>query len=219
MSPLALSFVGGAASLLTGPSGDVALWTFPVHRLDYHWHDTIGSWFACIASLVYVPTSLFTLRYLERYAEHYSLRAFTIWYCAMLAAIIGLFICRDVTSFFIDWEVIAIASALLVAFEWRQFRNARAAFVMLGMSEAGTMAALIAMLLARGGSLSFAVRRLSERRLVVGCLSPRLLWLRREGWITPDKLVAATAHPLAPGNVSALLSGVFSTWACTVSCS
>ena len=152
----ALSFVGGAMCLIAGPSADVVLWTLPSIGSITIGTTTIASWFTCIASLVYVPTSLFTVRYIDRYAAHYSLRAFTVWYCALLAAIIGLFICRDVVSFFIDWEVIAIASALLVAFEWRHVRNARAAFIMLGMSEAGTMAALLAMLLARGGSLSFA---------------------------------------------------------------
>jgi hydrogenase-4 component B len=205
----AVAFAGGAICLATGPSGDVALWTFPVIGSITIGTTTIGSWFTCVAALVYVPTSLFTLRYLERYAEHYSLRAFTVWYCALLAAIIGLFICRDVTSFFIDWEVIAIASALLVAFEWRHFRNARAAFVMLGMSEAGTMAALLAMLLARGGSLWFG----GPPAALSGTISWAVFLLAFFGFgvkagLLPINSWLPRAHPIAPGNVSALLSGV-----------
>ncbi|HTX57462.1 MAG TPA: proton-conducting transporter membrane subunit [Candidatus Acidoferrales bacterium] len=205
----ALTFAGGAICLAAGPSGDVALWTLPVVGSITIGTTTIGSWFACIAAIVYLPTSLFTLRYLERYAESYSLRAFAIWYCALLAGIIGLFICRDVTSFFIDWEVIAIASALLVAFEWRHVRNARAAFVMLGMSEAGTMAALLAMLLARGGTLWFG----GPPANLNGPLSWVVFLLAFFGFgvkagLLPINSWLPRAHPIAPGNVSALLSGV-----------
>ncbi|HTZ55753.1 MAG TPA: proton-conducting transporter membrane subunit [Candidatus Acidoferrum sp.] len=205
----ALSFLGGAVCLAVGPSGDVALWTFPVIGSITIGTTTMGSWFACVAALVYVPTSLFTLRYLERYADNYSLRAFAIWYCALLAAIIGLFLCRDVTSFFIDWEVIAIASALLVAFEWRHVRNARAAFLMLGMSEAGTMAALLAMLLARSGSLWFG----GPPTVLGGALSWAVFLLAFFGFgvkagLLPINSWLPRAHPLAPGNISALLSGV-----------
>ncbi|HUA07978.1 MAG TPA: proton-conducting transporter membrane subunit [Candidatus Acidoferrales bacterium] len=208
-SAAVLSFVGGAICLAVGPSGDVVLWTFPVIGSITIGTTTIASWFACVAALVYVPTSLFTLRYLERYADRYSMRAFTIWYCALLAAIIGLFICRDVTWFFIDWEVIAITSALLVAFEWRHTRNARAAFVMLGMSEAGTMAALLAMLLARGGSLWFG----GPPIVLSGGLSWAVFLLAFFGFgvkagLLPINSWLPRAHPIAPGNVSALLSGV-----------
>ena len=205
----ALSFAGGALCLYAGPSGDVALWTLPVLGSISVGTTAIASWFTCVASLVYFPTSLFTFRYLERYAEAYSLRAFAIWYCALLAAIIGLFICRDVTSFFIDWEVIAIASAFLVAFEWRDVRHARAAFTMLGMSEAGTVAALLAMLLARAGSLSFAGPPAS----LSGATSWVVFLLAFFGFgvkagLLPINSWLPRAHPLAPGNVSALLSGV-----------
>ncbi len=208
-SAAALAFVGGAICLAAGPSGDVALWTFPVLGSIYIGTTTIAAWFECVAALVYVPTSLFTLRYLDRYAREYSLRGFTTWYCILLGAIVGLFVCRDVISFFIVWEVIAIASALLVAFEWRRVGNARAAFLMLGMSEAGTVAALVALLIARGGSLAFGAPS--------PALSAPLSWVvfllaffgfGVKAGILPINSWLPRAHPVAPGNISALLSGV-----------
>jgi len=132
-----------------------------------------------------------------------------VWYCLLLGAIIGLFVCRDVTSFFIVWEIIAITSALLVAFEWRRSANTRAAFAMLGMSEAGTMAALIAVLLARGGSLSFS----APSQHLGTAISWAVFMLAFLGFgvkagLLPINSWLPRAHPLAPGNVSALLSGV-----------
>lgn len=203
------SFLGFSICLLRGASGEVTVWTLPVVGAISFGTTVLGAWFGCVASLVYVPTSLFTLGYLDRYAEKYSLRAFTVWYCILLAGITGLFICRDTTSFFVVWEVIAIASALLVAFEWRHTQNANAAFVMLGMSEAGTMAALLAVLLARSGSLSFA----APPQLPSAPVSWAIFLLSFFGFgvkagLLPMNSWLPRAHPLAPGNVSALLSGV-----------
>ncbi len=204
-----LSFIGGAICLAAGPSGDVALWTLPIVGSITIGSTTLGAWFECVASLVYVPTSLFTVRYLERYAGDYSLRSFTVWYCILLAGIIGLFVCRDVTSFFIVWEIIAIASAFLVAFEWRRAVNARAAFVMLGMSEAGTMAALLGVLLARGGSLSFAAPAEPLSAPLSWCVFLLAFFgFGVKAGLLPINSWLPRAHPLAPGNVSALLSGV-----------
>ncbi|HUN28930.1 MAG TPA: proton-conducting transporter membrane subunit, partial [Alphaproteobacteria bacterium] len=204
-----LSFIGGALCLIAGASGDVALWTLPVVGSLRIGTTTLAAWFACVASLVYVPTSLFTVRYLERYAQEYSLRAFAVWYCLMLAGVIALFICRDVTSFFIVWEIIAVTSALLVAFEWRRAGNARAAFVMLGMSEAGTLAALLAVLLARSNSFWFG----APAETLSAPLSWAVFLLAFFGFgvkagLLPINSWLPRAHPLAPGNVSALLSGV-----------
>ena len=171
----------------------------------------LGAIFTCIAALVYVPTSLYSVRYLERYEPEYSARAFACWYCLLLAAIIALFICRDVMSFFIVWEVVAIASAALVAYEWRRERNARAAFIMLAMSEAGTVAAIVAMLLARAGSgsLLFSAHAVG----ISGAAAWAIFVLSFFGFgvkagLLPVNSWLPRAHPVAPGNVSALLSGV-----------
>ncbi len=158
-----------------------------------------------------MPTSLYSLRYLERYRPEYSLRAFACWYCLLLAAIISLFVCRDVISFFVVWEIIAIASTALVAYEWRRERNARAAFVMLAMSEAGTIAAVIAMLLARAGSASLhfgapAIAVSQGAAWTIFILS--FFGFGVKAGLLPVNSWLPRAHPVAPGNVSALLSGV-----------
>ncbi len=206
-----LALVAGGAVLLGGASGDRLLWSFPVLGPIAVGTTPLGALFACVAAFVYIPTSIYSLRYLDRYRHEYSLRAFSSWYCVLLAAIIAIFICRDIVSFFIVWEVVAIASAALVAYEWRRERNVRAAFIMLAMSEAGTIAAMAAMLLARAGSgsLLFGVP--------AGGLSAVAAWtifmlsffgFGVKAGLLPVNSWLPRAHPVAPGNVSALLSGV-----------
>jgi len=205
----AVAFAGGVVTLARGPSAELTLWSFPVLGTVAAGTTTLAAWFATIAALVYAPVSIFTLRYVDRYAGQYSLRAFGFWYCLLLSAVVAIFECRDVVSFFVTWEIVAIASSMLVAFEWRRFENARAAFVMLGMSEAGTMAALLAMLLTRGGSLSFD----SPAATLNVAASWSVFLLSFAGFgvkagLLPMNSWLPRAHPLAPGNVSALLSGV-----------
>ncbi len=205
------AFFAGAGTMLGGGSGERLLWSFPVLGSLAVGTTPLGAIFACIAALVYVPTSLYSVRYLERYEPKYSARAFACWYCLLLAAVVALFICRDIISFFVVWEVIAIASAALVAYEWRRERNTRAAFIMLAMSEAGTVAALIAMLLARAGSgsLLFSGHALG----ISGAAAWAIFVLSFFGFgvkagLLPVNSWLPRAHPVAPGNVSALLSGV-----------
>lgn len=205
-----LAFAAGAGVLIGGDSGTQLLWSFPVLGPLAVGTTRLGALFACIATLVYVPTSIFTVRYFERYAREYSARGFAAWYGLLLAAVIALFVCRDVTSFFVVWEIAAIASAALVAFEWRREPNARAAFVMLGMSEAGTMAALLAILVAMKDSQSLVF---AHGESLSGGISWFVFLLSFFGFgvkagLLPVNSWLPRAHPLAPGSISALLSGV-----------
>jgi hydrogenase-4 component B len=206
-----LSFIAAVGVLIAGPSGDRLLWSLPVLGPLAIGTTRLGAFFACITALVYVPTSLYTIRYLERYVQEYSARAFACWYTVLLGAIIALFICRDVTSFFVVWEVVAITSAALVAYEWRQERNARAAFQMLAMSEAGTTAAILAVLLTRSGTGSLLFGTSSHPLTAPLAWSIFLLSFFGFGvkaGLLPVNSWLPRAHPVAPGNVSALLSGV-----------
>ena len=206
-----MAFVSGIGTLLGGPSGAHTLWTLPIFGPIAVKTTPLGALFTCISAMVYFPTSIYTLRYMDRYAHEYSMRAFAAWYCLLLAAIVCLPICDDTVSFFIVWELVAIVSAALVAYEWRREDRARAAFVMLAMSEAGTVAALVAVLVAQhaSGSLLFAYKGMP--------LAPFASWavflLSLFGFgvkagLLPVNSWLPRAHPLAPGNVSALLSAV-----------
>ena len=107
--------------------------------------------------------------YLEKYREHYSLRYFSVLYHALFASIVLVLIADDAISFLVAWEIMSIASYLLVNFEYEREESSRAGFVMLAMSEAGTIAVAMAFILIAGapGGLGFRSscdppRRLSE---------------------------------------------------------
>ncbi len=223
-NPLALSVIAGAASVLllwlsggilfTGRSCGISLWTLaPFGRLSLE-VNRLSALFLAVTGLVFFPVSLFSYGYLDRYAGRYSLKAFSAFYFLLFASIALTFMAGDVFTFFTGWEAMSLLSYFLVNFEHEKERHTRAGLMMLLMSEAGTLMALMAFLLLAGvaGGMSFAALRAGAPSLGVAAgwavfllsffgfgvkagLVPVSTWLHR-------------AHPAAPGNVSALLSGV-----------
>ena len=151
--------------------------------------------------------------YLRKYRRHYDPRYFGVLYHLLLASIVLILVADDAISFLVSWEFMSIASYLLVNYEHEREESSHAGFVMLAMSEAGTMAVVIAFILAAGsaGSLEF------DQMRSAGQLSEGIGWtvflLSFFGFAVKAGLVPVNswlplAHPVAPTNVSALLSAV-----------
>jgi len=221
---LALSVIGALAGLtilafagwqlLGVESFHAQLWTlFPLGTLSLG-ADPLSALFLFAAGLVFLPVSIFSGRYLGKYAAQYDLRYFGILYHSLLASIVLVVLAGDVLTFFIAWELMSIASYLLVTFEYRHEESSRASYVMLAMSEAGTIAAMVALLLlaTHAGTFDFTSLKTNATSLPVG-LRWAVFLLSFFGFAVKAGLVPLNswlplAHPVAPTNVSALLSAV-----------
>jgi hydrogenase-4 component B len=175
--------------------------------------DRLSALFLVAAGLVFLPVSIFSGVYLPKYRRHYDLRYFGVLYHLLLASIVLILIAGEAVSFLISWEFMSIASYLLVNYEHEREDSSHAGFVMLAMSEAGTIAIVVAFMLAAGraGSLQF------DQMRAAGQLSEGIGWtvflLSFFGFAVKAGLVPVNswlplAHPVAPTNVSALLSAV-----------
>lgn len=213
LAAAALIALGGA--LLLGDGGlRIALWPLLTLGTLVLSGDHLSGLFLIAAGLVFLPVSIFSLRYLAKYREHRSLRYFSILYFWLLASVVLVLVAGDVVSFLAGWEFMSIASYLLVTYDYEHEGPPRAAYVMLAMSEAGTIAAAVAFLLLAGsaGSLDFGVLRTHA-----GGLGEGLRWsvflLAFFGFAVKAGLIPVNswlplAHPVAPTNVSAILSAV-----------
>jgi hydrogenase-4 component B len=221
-NPPVLAIVASLAALtLLWASGRVlfsdhsltgSLWRVtPLIRLSIE-IDRLSSFFLFVTGLVFLPVSIFSAGYLKRYLGSYSLKSFAFFYHLLFASIALTLVAGDVFSFFIAWEVMSVLSYLLVNYEHGHEENTRSGFLMLAMSEAGTLAALVAFLIMAkaSGSLGFAsLRSLSlgqSARWAVFLLS--FFGFGVKAGLVPVNSWLPRAHPAAPGNVSALLSGV-----------
>ncbi len=223
-TPALLAAVGSLAALVLlaasggllvgGGSFQIGLWqvlSLGTLRLAA---DRLSALFLFVSGLVFLPVSLFSGSYLAKYLPHRSLRYFSILYHALLASIVLVLIADDAISFLVAWEAMSIASYLLVVYEYEHEESSQAGFVMLAMSEAGTIAVMIAFVLAAGnaGALDFPALRSSSPLPGEG-VRWAILLLSFFGFAVKAGLVPVNswlplAHPVAPTNVSALLSAV-----------
>ena len=222
--PVVLAWTGSLAALLAlWASGTVLisgdefghfLWTIPPAGTITILLDRLSAFFLFIAAIVILASSVFSAAYMKRYARHYNLAAFNGWYLVLCASIVWILIAEDVFGFLLAWEAMSISSYMLVNFEHRRPGTSRAGYLMLAMGEAGFIAVAIVLLLlaSRAGSWQF-----SDLKTAAIGLSPITRWIvfllsffgfGVKAGLVPVNAWLPRAHPAAPANVSALLSGV-----------
>jgi hydrogenase-4 component B len=223
-NPALLAWVGALAALaLLWVSGNVLrsgavlqgeLWTiYPLGTLTISL-DRLSALFLFVAAVVVLASSIFSASYLERYLGHYSLKTFTAWYLLLFASIVLILIAADALLFLLAWEAMSITSYLLVNFEHERDESSRAGYLMLAMGEAGFVAVAVTFLFlaAKAGSLEF-----SALKTAGADLEPAARWLvflltffgfGVKAGLVPVNTWLPRAHPAAPANVSAILSGV-----------
>jgi hydrogenase-4 component B len=223
-NPALLAWVGSLAALAAlWASADVLrsggvfkgeLWTIlPLGTLTVSL-DRLSALFLFVAAVVVLASSVFSASYLKRYLGHYSLKALNAWYLLLFASIALILIADDALLFLLAWEAMSITSYLLVNFENEHDENSRAGYLMLAMGEAGFVAVVVALLFlaANAGSLEFSALKAAGANL-----GPAARWLvflltffgfGVKAGLVPVNTWLPRAHPAAPANVSAILSGV-----------
>jgi len=223
-NPLALAWAASLAAavilvasgkvLLSGQSFQTDLWTLPFLGKLVLSMDRLSALFVFLTGLVFLPVSIYSAGYMQRYVGRYNLKTFSVFYHLLLGSTVLVLVSGDILSFLLSWEAMSILCYLLVNFEHEREETTRSGFLMLAMSEAGTMTAALAFLLLAGasGSLDFASLKFAS-----SSLGPPLRWavfllaffgFGVKAGLVPSSTWLPRAHPVATGNVSALLSGI-----------
>jgi hydrogenase-4 component B len=223
-NPIILSWIASASAIaVLFASGDILLYgqPFQLHLWDLFSFgplvlrmDRLSALFVFVTGLVYLPVSIYSAAYMKRFLNRYSLKSFGIYYHLLFASIVLLLVAADVVTFLFSWELMSILSYLLVNYKHEDEYNTQAGYLMLAMSEAGTLAAALALLLlaATSGKLDF-----TSMKTASAGISETMRWavffLSFFGFgvkvgLVPSNVWLPRAHPAATGNVSALLSGV-----------
>jgi hydrogenase-4 component B len=153
-----LALIGlGAGTLFESSTAVTTLWNVPPVGALILRRDGLAGLFLLVTGLVFLPVSIFAANGLPRLIGRYSVRAYGVMYVALLVSVVWILVCGDVFSFLVAWEIMSILCYLLVNFEHEDEANRRAAYVMLAISEAGALAAMLGLLLlaANAGSLDF----------------------------------------------------------------
>jgi hydrogenase-4 component B len=167
---VALTGLGAVALFVSPPMSSTTLWVIPSLGPVILRADALAGVFLLVTGLVVLPVSVFSASSLPRLVARYSVRGYAVTYFALLVSIVWVLLSGDVFSFLVAWEIMSILVYLLVIFEHEHEGTRRASYLMLAISEAGALAALLGLLLLaiHAGSLDFAQIRASGSTLAAG---------------------------------------------------
>jgi hydrogenase-4 component B len=176
--------------------------------------DPLSAWFTLTLAILSLAVSVYSFGYLRPMEHTRNLGALGFFYNSLLLGLALVFTAANAFFFLSAWEVMAVSAFCLVAFEHEKAETRRAALVYIIMSHAGTAMILAAFLLlaAFAGGTDFATFHLLATKLPPAQQGTVFLLFfvgfGVKAGIVPLHIWLPDAHPVAPSNVSALMSGI-----------
>ena len=217
----ALALVGALLEVLASVSaiarGSADPWTLPFGVPLFSWSvrlDPLSAYFNLALAILAVAVSVYSVGYLRHLEGRRNLGALGFFYNLLLLSLTLVFAAANAFFFLVVWEVMALSAFCLVTFEHDREEARRAGVLFLIMSHAGTALLLIAFLRLScvSGSLDFTGFHLLGSRLppveqgVIFLLF--FVGFGVKAGIVPLHIWLPEAHPVAPSNISALMSGI-----------
>jgi hydrogenase-4 component B len=176
--------------------------------------DPLGAFFGLIVSLLGVALSIYSLGYARGYYGRKSVGVLGAFFNVLLLAVTLVFLASNAFFFLIAWEIMALSAYCLVSFEHEHEETRNAGVLYFVMSHIGTGCLILGFLLlfqASGGYGFDGFHALGEKMSPGKRDAAFLLFFVGFGvkaGIVPLHIWLPAAHPVAPSNVSALMSGV-----------
>ncbi len=210
----ALAGVACGGSVLLGDSFSFDLpWQTPFGAFSISM-DKLSALFVVVISVAALAVSIYSIGYVQEYRGKYNIGRLGCLYNLFILSMVIVATAGNAMLFLIAWEVMSVLSYLLVVYEHRNKEAASAGFMYVVMTHIGTAFIIVGMLLlaVQTGSFDFAsfagagAGMSSLMKSVVFLLF--LIGFGTKAGIVPLHVWLPYAHPAAPGNVSALMSGV-----------
>ncbi len=176
--------------------------------------DPLAAFFITIISVISLSVSIFSYGYVSTYIDKHKVGILGLFYNLFIFSMLALVSSSNSFMFLFFWEIMSLVSYFLVVFEHQDYDVRRAGFIYIVMTHIGTAFIAIAFLLLykETGSYYFAqytslAHKLSPTIKTVIFILVTLGFGTKAG-IVPLHIWLPKAHPAAPSNVSALMSGV-----------
>ncbi len=192
-------------------------WTLPSGVPLVSWTirlDPLSAFFSLVLGILAVAVSIYSIGYLRDWEGRKSIGLLGFFYNVLLLSLALVFTASNAFFFLMVWEVMALASWCLISFEHRDEESSQAGILFLIMSHAGTGLLFIGffILATAAGSLDFASFHLLASQLPPweqgAVFALFFLGFGVKAGIVPLHVWLPAAHPVAPSNSSALLSGI-----------
>ncbi len=206
--------IAGALSVIL--SGPLKL-TLPVliPMTDFALYiDGLSAFFILVISLAALAVSIYSLGYTREYAGRKNIGLLGFLYNSFLLSMMLVVSANNAIMFLIVWEIMSLTSYFLVTYEHEDEKSRRAGFIYILMTHAGTGFIILSFLILAnaGGGFGFDLFRTSGAVMFPwmkdAAFLLALIGFGTKAGIVPLHIWLPYAHPAAPSNVSALMSGV-----------
>ncbi|MBQ5828717.1 MAG: NADH-quinone oxidoreductase subunit E [Alistipes sp.] len=196
--------------------GEVKLFSFRTAIFGYEYFavDRLSALFLVIIAIASIATVIYSRGYLAGYFGRYSSAHFSLHYTALVtlvASMMCVVLASGGFSFLFSWELMTIASFILILFEANRQETRRAALNYLVMMHIGFMflVAGFVMLFNATHSSSFdAIEYYFKLGNPLPLFVVLFIGFGMKAGLFPMHIWLPEAHPAAPSHVSAIMSGV-----------
>jgi len=176
--------------------------------------DNLAAFFVVVVTLAACLVSIYSWGYIREYWNKRNVAYLGALYNLFLASMLLVVTAGNAFLFLLVWEVMSLVSYLLVTYEHEDRAVRSAGFIYVVMTHIGTAFILLAflMLFKLNGSFAFADFMAGAGKLsgpdknVIFMLA--LIGFGTKAGLIPLHIWLPRAHPAAPSNISALMSGV-----------
>jgi len=209
--------VGGLAAILGVFQGTPAHWSVPsgIPLFAYSFsYDALGGFFNLMLAILAIAVAIYSFGYLKEFEGKRNIGLFGFLFNILLISLTIVFTAANAFLFLIAWEVMALAAYGLVAFyhEQRESRQAGLLYIIMAHADVGCLLLGFALLIQGSGSAEFATFHAAAAHLSSGRQSAAFvlffLGFGIKAGVIPFHIWLPAAHPVAPSNMSALLSGI-----------
>ena len=173
--------------------------------------DKLSAFFILGLSILVFCVSLYSIGYVSHYYGQRNVGLFNFLYSVFILSMILVITAGNAVFFLIVWEVMSVVSYFLVIFESEHKENRSAGTLYIIMTHVGTAFILIAFMIMFSYTKNFdifgssaAIPALAKNVMFVFLL----IGFGTKAGIIPLHIWLPYAHPAAPSNVSALMSGI-----------
>ena len=176
--------------------------------------DPLSAFFLGVISIVAVAVSFYSLGYATEFVGRRNVGLLVSLYNVFLFSMAGVVLAGDAILFLVLWELMSLATFFLINYEHENPASRRAAFLYIVMTHIGTafLVVMFMVLYSSTGTFDFETWKNAGARLP-SVLSSVVFLCAAIGFgtkagVIPVHIWLPEAHPAAPSNVSALMSGV-----------
>ena len=176
--------------------------------------DRLSAFFLGTISFLAAVVSIYSLGYATEFLQRRNMVWLVFLYHAFLLSMAGVVMAGHTVLFLFVWEVMSLTTYFLINYDHEDPASRRAAFLYVVMTHIGTafLVVMFMILYVYTGSFSFEAFTSASPRLPA--VAQSLIFLCAtigfgiKAGIIPFHIWLPEAHPAAPSNISALMSGV-----------